>query len=56
MSGAPELKNEDDFEITPEMLEAGAALLHDYYDEPTDWLTRDRARELFEAMIFLKDA
>ena len=43
-AGAPEI------EVTPAMVEAGAALLADYFDQAIDWLTEDRARTIYRAM------
>jgi hypothetical protein len=37
-------------EITPEMIEAGAAVLADTYGDILDWLARDRARRVYDAM------
>ena len=42
---------EREIEVTPEMMEAGAAILMDYYDE-ADAVTAPRlARRVFEAML-----
>jgi hypothetical protein len=47
-AGAPEI------EVTPAMITAGAELIAGTFDEPLDWLTRERASEIFLAMISRK--
>ena len=44
-AGAPEI------EITPAMIEAGATLISDYFGQPIDWLTRERASLIFAGML-----
>jgi hypothetical protein len=46
-AGAPA----DEIEITAEMIEAGSRYLADTYSEVNDWLTNERAKNVFEAMI-----
>jgi hypothetical protein len=43
-AGAPEI------EVTPAMIEAGARFLADAFDQPIDWLTEERAANLYRAM------
>jgi hypothetical protein len=40
-----------EIEITPQMEEAGAKVLCDFFGERIDWLTCDIARDVFLAMI-----
>ena len=44
----------DEVEISPEMIEAGARLLCEYFDTPLDWLTEYRAREIYVAMTLAR--
>jgi hypothetical protein len=37
-------------EVTPEMLAAGGRIIADSYGEVLDWLTYDRAAEIYVAM------
>jgi hypothetical protein len=36
------------------MIEAGSRLIADYFDEVPDWLTGDRARNIYRAMDALR--
>ena len=41
---------EAEIQVTPEMIEAGVHLLSEFFDQPIDWLTEERARKVYEAM------
>lgn len=45
--------SENEIEITPEMKEAGAKILANWYDDGIDEFTCDLAAEVFSSMISL---
>jgi hypothetical protein len=44
---------EPEIEITEQMIEAGARVLCDAYDDINDWLARERAASVYAAMCAL---
>jgi hypothetical protein len=43
-----------EIDITPEMIEAGAAIISDRLEKPLDWITEDLARDAYVAMAKAK--
>lgn len=45
-----------EIEVTPAMVEAGAKIIADLFDEPMDWWTRELSSEIFRVMWNAKTA
>lgn len=41
----------EEIEITPEMMEAGASIIADFFEQPRDWLMEELARRIYEGMV-----
>ena len=42
--------SESEIEVTPAMIEAGARVLAEMFDQPVDWFTEERATAVYCAM------